>query len=345
MDWDTGLPADVLAIVGKFGGIEETKSMREVCGSWQEGFELSFTGIKIHSRDILLPFAPEISQRFSSLVKLDIGESSENKEELESDLEILRGLPNLQTLILRPKHWDKWARRPSRRRTLASQLTAAGLRHLRGLPLTSLSLSGCKGLAKEGVDHLRGMPLTHLDLRYCTDLPDGSLEGLRGMPLTSLDLSGCVMLSSAGLEPLRGLPLTCLNLSCCDEEQGDMMWSHIRSQGSGDLFDFMKPDGVPGEQLEFLRGMPLTSLSLRGQSELVDDDSLEVLVGMPLVSLDLGFCEDVTDDGIEHLRGLPLTALNLDDCDELSDEVLEEFGRLQSVWYRTMDGVLVVGAG
>lgn len=60
IDWDKGLPIDVLAIIG--GGREETKSMREVSKTWKAGFERG-----VHRLKILLN-SPVLSQQFTDTV-------------------------------------------------------------------------------------------------------------------------------------------------------------------------------------------------------------------------------------------------------------------------------------
>lgn len=60
VDWANGLPDDVLALVAKAGGLPDMKIMREVCTTWQSGFELGVKCIKL----------PEDSQMKCSLSQL-----------------------------------------------------------------------------------------------------------------------------------------------------------------------------------------------------------------------------------------------------------------------------------
>lgn len=50
MDWDKGLPSEALALVAKARGTDNAKKIREVSKTWQQGFDLGVTGIKIHFR-------------------------------------------------------------------------------------------------------------------------------------------------------------------------------------------------------------------------------------------------------------------------------------------------------
>lgn len=99
VEWDKGLPQDVLALVAKAGGVEVMKSMRGVCKTWQLGFELAVQGITINSPDHpTLPSGVEFGQRFSGLTKLDIGHSAAETALLW--LENLRVFPRLVGLCL-----------------------------------------------------------------------------------------------------------------------------------------------------------------------------------------------------------------------------------------------------
>lgn len=108
VDWDSGLPPDVLALVAKAGGVSDTKSMREVSKSWQQGFELGVTGIAIvHTEHPVLPPVLEVAQRFPGLTRLDLSRSATNAARLGN----VRVLPKLESLVLghrnmtcRPEH-------------------------------------------------------------------------------------------------------------------------------------------------------------------------------------------------------------------------------------------------
>jgi hypothetical protein len=69
-------------------------------------------------------------------------------------------------------------------------------------------------------------------------------------------------------------------------------------------------DGIaPATSLDPLRGIPLTSLSLKGCSQVSD---LSPLRGMPLRALDLTYCSQIRD--LSPLKGMPLTHLRLLGC-------------------------------
>lgn len=97
VDWDTGLPSDVLALVAKKGRANQMKIMREVSKSWQQGFELAVRGISIGSVEHpVLPWGLEVAQRFPALTQLGLGNSLIDTAWLET----LQTLPNLNRLFL-----------------------------------------------------------------------------------------------------------------------------------------------------------------------------------------------------------------------------------------------------
>ena len=63
-----------------------------------------------------------------------------------------------------------------------------------------------------------------------------------------------------------------------------------------------------------LKGMPFSSLNLKGNEQIRD---LEPLKGMPLTSLDLTACGQIQDLG--PLKGMPLTSLSLQNCTLIRD--------------------------
>lgn len=89
IDWDKGLPLDVLSLVAQTLGMNQMKIMRGVCKTWQQGFEMGVTGIKITSLGHpALPSGLELAQRFPGLTMLDLGKraiSTEWLEELRED--------------------------------------------------------------------------------------------------------------------------------------------------------------------------------------------------------------------------------------------------------------------
>lgn len=106
-----------------------------------------------------------------------------------------------------------------------NNLTPAGLEALKGLRLRALSLGMCREppynwvgfLLDYALPHLRGMPLTELTLRSTTgnEFSDLGLKHLRGLPLTRLDLSGLIYIRGSGFKAFEGAPLTNLDLGGC----------------------------------------------------------------------------------------------------------------------------------
>lgn len=79
----------------------------------------------------------------------------------------------------------------------ASSITDMGLEHLRGMQLTSLTLSQFEHLSDSGLGSLRGMPLTNLTIS-CQHLTDACLDVfLSFRELIYLYLSGCNGVSKA----------------------------------------------------------------------------------------------------------------------------------------------------
>lgn len=290
VDWDKGLPPDVLGLVAKAGGVPEMKAMRGVSHSWQQGFELGVGGVIIRMAKRQVPPLREVTvQRFPGLTHLDLAERSVP----EAWLQNLRAFPKLKSLALGF---------PSNRGGTASMLgaclTDAGLGLLRGLPLTSLRLSRCCLLTD--FEALRGMPLAILDVSTTggySCLTPTALDCLRGLPLTQLRLRWCRMQDYGYLYGLRGKPLTSLDL-------GWLTWGRRN---------------VPADELlGILCGMPLTRLWLKGWS--MTNDGLKHLQGMPLKFLDLGLCENL--ENLDPLRGMPLTVLGAQGCERLSNAAL-----------------------
>lgn len=169
MDWDKGLPTDVLVLVANAGRFEKMKAMRGVCKSWQLGFELGVTGISLNSLYPLLPEdGTEAARRFPMLCKLGLGKSKTNIKQLEA----LKAFPRLASLALGSTpnigSFDPWSTR---------------------VRVDDASLS----------ELIQFQGLTHLDLSWCIRLTD--LGALGGVPsLTSLDLQGCKELTPEGPE-------------------------------------------------------------------------------------------------------------------------------------------------
>lgn len=326
-DWDKGLPLDVLSLVAKGSKyIDHLKAMREVCKTWQKGFEGSVAGIRI-SKGPLLPLGAEIfAERFYGLTLLDLSclrsrvisegdqahrlrlnrlglldleSPSGQKINLVSELSqqvtavshgIVWGVQLKWLCLVRGLHLN-WLR-------LGASLSSdKDLKELRGLRLTALEMSDCQKITGEGFCYLKDMPLTRLDLYRMENLSD--LSALHSLPLTRLSLQQCPMLDN--LESLRGKPLKYLGLAGCP--------------------------GIGDQEVGLLRGMPLEFLDLSGGS--VTGEGLEVLRGMPLATLDLSFCPCLTDASLAFLEGLPLTQLRLENCRSLTNEGLRNLKGLR----------------
>lgn len=278
-DWDRGLPPDILALVAKSGGMASMTVMRGVSKSWQRGYELGVTSLKICLHSPMLPPGETSPQRFPYLASLDLG----GRPVEEQTLQALKAFPKLRFLTL------GLAGNAFQQQFWTSAITDTHLAALRGTPLTSLTLDGCRGITPEGLAHLQGMPLAALSLGSCKGvLTDGGVAALRGLPLTSLNLEGI------GIEGLSDAGLAILGPG---------------TPPLGPNSPLMEPPpplgGVPT-----LGGFPLRSLNLGG-SKRVTDSGLEKLRGLPLTHLALWACDRLTDAGLEHLRGMPLTQLSL----------------------------------
>lgn len=97
VDWDTGLPTDVLALVAKAGGIQQMKIMRSISKSWQQGFELAITSLAITKLEhTVLPPGVAAGHRFPCVACLKLGYSAVDTEWLEN----LGAFPNLDSVTL-----------------------------------------------------------------------------------------------------------------------------------------------------------------------------------------------------------------------------------------------------
>lgn len=299
LDWDKGLPPDVLALVAKAGGLSQMIGMRGVSKTWQLGFELGVTGIRVSQLDPLLPEGTAAFCRFPVVQKLNLRDSATQNAWLQT----LRVFPKLNSLVLGYTTRTTSGYSSSKVASplsLTRRLSDAGLAFLRGLQLEHLDLSGCTLLTSDGMAAvLQGMPLTSLNLNGVPPVTDAVLQSLKGAPLQTLDLEADLdpddsQMTDAGLEALRGMPLTWLSLK----------WRL-----------YLTPEG-----LRSLRGLPLTSLNLSRCAGLVSDAAMEALRGLPLahISLHCGYDEgaeylerDLTDVGMGVLASFPLTSLTV----------------------------------
>lgn len=270
--WDKGLPLGILSAVA--GGRDELKAMRQVCKNWQQEYEASVSKVTETSVLLLPHDAKQLSHRFPGLTRLQLmknqmGESSlgsfsslrkltdlslMQKPDIgpqtpgrplavfwtDADLLDLHSMPGLTSLHL--NGYSVTSCQNLRGLQLASLrmiwcFNLVDLRGLQGMPLRSLSVSSARMLTDGGLQSLRGVPLTFLRLDFCLLLTDSGLEVFRGMPLTNLELCSCNLMTDAGLEVFRGMPLQALWIGYCSN---------------------LTPPGCA----QFLRGLPLTKLSL-----------------------------------------------------------------------------------
>lgn len=131
VDWDKGLPPDVLDLIVKAGGLAEMVGMRGVSKSWQEGYELSVSKIKTHplapqppptDSQTLHPRLPWLrvtnieaaigatplsedaaAHRFPHLNWLDLSGAPEDNQ-IREWLKTLRALPQLRSVTLGGQH-------------------------------------------------------------------------------------------------------------------------------------------------------------------------------------------------------------------------------------------------
>lgn len=109
VDWDRGLPLEVLALVAKAGGTMAMKGMRGASRTWQQGFDLGVAGIGIFddTKPVLtcgacILYRPphqfprsEVTLGFPGLPKLDLGQSAIRPAWLKK----LKLFPRLDILI------------------------------------------------------------------------------------------------------------------------------------------------------------------------------------------------------------------------------------------------------
>lgn len=80
VDWEKGLPLDMLALVATLGGLHETNAMRGVCKTWQHGFESGVKSIKIKFGAKMLPSGGKAAQRFPALGSFIVEEGDPEEE-------------------------------------------------------------------------------------------------------------------------------------------------------------------------------------------------------------------------------------------------------------------------
>lgn len=311
VDWDKGLPVDVLALVAR--GSNALREMRGVCKTWQEGFDLSVTGVSVRGN----PDLERLVQHFPEMTNLKLGLCSRRVQ--SHLLKELAGASKLGSLSL-----GNEGRRESGFGVCFASDTV--FKQLARLPLTSLNLQGCTEVRVCYFwPELRELPmLTSLSLEGYCRTTDWRLGELRGMSLTDLNLQGCYWLLPTDLESLYELPLTSLRLGFNQPYENLTGVDLERLTGLSQLkvlsLDSGRVGGIDGD-LYRLEGLSLESLSLAG-SVLLSDLGLASLRGFSLTSLDLSGCMNITNIGLAFLVGTPLTNLNLDGCHLVSDQGL-----------------------
>lgn len=354
LDWDKGLPLDLLSAIAVAGGHEAMKAMRGVSHTWKAGYERSVTAIKLTRTGPMLPPGGAFAGRFPAARSVDFQKCLMAKERPAESLERLAGaqitcvaLPDCGTL-LRNKTLDDSDIAHLRGLPLltrldlygCSRITDAGIAHLRGLPLEDLDLGRCHRLTEAGLAHaLHGMPLRRLvleDFRGLADVPEqaaaaeGGGEAAETMPEALNALLGAFPLTELSLAltivadfDLELLPpsLTRLNLGACYNLTDEGL-ARLRGFPLEDLDLTSDSEMMTLAGLAHLRGMPLRRLILAnwdcpGGALGAFPEGLSPLAGMPLTELSLAN-SDVTDSGLNLLRGLPLTCLSLSGCDRVS---------------------------
>lgn len=148
--------------------------------------------------------------------------------------------------------------------------SVVGLEVLKGMPLTNLNASTCKGLAGFV---LCGLPLKCLSVSYFTDI---DLDALKGMELIQLKLWDCQAVTDSGLEVLRGMPLTSVT--------------------------FESGQNLTDAGLAVLRGMALEEVFLYDCPHFTNS-GLEVMRGMPLKCINMYGCGKTTEEGMRRVAG------------------------------------------
>lgn len=149
------LSPDVLALIA--GGRQSHQSMRGVAHTWQAGFDLSVTILRVGTAGPLPAYT-----RFPALTLLDLRGFPLGAVGLEALSAAAAGLPHLTCLRISLSG--------------SKTLTDDSLERLRGLPVVFLDLSACPKVTGAGLRHLRGAPLDHLRLQWCKKLAPEALS-------------------------------------------------------------------------------------------------------------------------------------------------------------------------
>lgn len=150
VDWDKGLPLDLLSAVA--GGRNELKAMRGVSRTWKAGYEASITKFVVLRSGPILPPGGAFAARFPAARIVHLaGDRAQWAYHLNSAI-------------------------------TADALTES-LGGLAGARITCLVLQGVKqALTDIGMALLRGLPLTRLDLQGCSCITDAGLGTISMAP-------------------------------------------------------------------------------------------------------------------------------------------------------------------
>jgi hypothetical protein len=197
--------------------------------------------------------------------------------------------------------------------------------------LTQLNLSNCRLITEACFRHLRGLPLRSLTVRRNASVTTAGIAVLAatcGASLTELDLANCYDVSDESLEPLaqHRVPLTALNLSGCNVS--DQCFAHLQGLPIRRL-DVSSCPGICDEGVAFLSELPLQSLNFASCRNL-SNAGLQSLVRLQLIELNL-IATDVSGAGMRHLSNMPLTSLKVSnwwsDSRYVDDEGLAHIAR------------------
>lgn len=344
VDWDKGLPLDVLALVARTWKLDPNmKGMQSVSKTWQQGFDYGVSQIAIcyEIDPEKSPFRADSAQRFPGLTTLNLGPSEpapEARERIDAILVNLRGFKKLHTLVLglekeetleciRSSVSDSWIQHLEGMQHADLNLARCSrlqgnLEALHGMPLTCLNLTHCTGLSDACMESLRGAPLKYLYLGHCAWLSDTGMAALSGLPLVILKMEGCPLVTPEGLRGFAGMPLAFLNLQECLGVLNDAGLERLRGLPLIDLvaYSFTSPSFFTDAGMAVLEHMPLTRLNLMA-CQLVTDAGFQYLRKMPLTRLHVSNCS-ITTAGLEYLGGKPLTYLDVMGCENLDEASL-----------------------
>jgi hypothetical protein len=191
--------------------------------------------------------------------------------------------------------------------SVSSSFDDNSLSSIRDMPLRELKLDWCPAITGRFFAWLP-ITLTSLSLRSCKSIDGKKIAVLSrtGSQITALDLSYCSGITDAALEYLRRLPLRDLNLGHSGVF-GVGLW-HLRDA----LLNVLDLTWLPivDDNLEFLRQMPLTSLTLK-YCRRITHAGLRLLPRKKLTLLDLTGCS-ISEDMSQELKSWALPQLHLD---------------------------------